>query len=221
MASFDPTIGEITMHIALYGATGKSGSRILTELLSRGHQVTAIVRDPAKLAAQPGLTVIEGDVSSAEAIASKTKGADAVVSAYGPPADDTDKLLPVTENFIEAAKKAGTPRTLIVGGAGSLEVAPGVTVIDSGHLPAPWMPIAVSHAKALDLLKKSDINWTYFSPAGFFEPGERTGKFRLGKDTLIADEKHESRISLEDYAIALVDELEAPQNERARFTIGY
>jgi uncharacterized protein len=209
------------MHIALYGATGKSGSRILTELLSRGHEVTAIVRDPAKLAVQPGLTVVRGDVSSAEAIASKIKGEDAVVSAYAPPADDTDQLLPVTKNFIAAAKLAGTPRILIVGGAGSLEVAPGVTVIESGHLPAPWMPIAVSHANALELLKKSDINWTYFSPAGFFEPGERTGKFRLGKDALIANEKGESRISLEDYAIALVDELEAPKNERARFTIGY
>jgi putative NADH-flavin reductase len=209
------------MHIALYGATGKSGSRILTELLSRGHQVTAIVRDPAKLAAQPGLTLVHGDVSSAEAIASKIKGADAVVSAYGPPADDTDQLLPVTENFIEAARLAGTPRLIIVGGAGSLEVTPGVTLVDSGHVPAPWIPIAVSHANVLKRLKKSDINWTYFSPAGFFEPGERTGKFRLGKDALIANEKGESRISLEDYAIALVDELERPKNERARFTIGY
>jgi hypothetical protein len=209
------------MHIALYGATGKSGSRILTELLSRGHQVTAIVRDPAKLAAQPGLTVVEGNVSSGSTIAAKIKGADAVVSAYGPPPDDTDQLLPVTEHFIKAVKEAGTPRFLVVGGAGSLEVAPGVTVIDSGHIPAEWLPIAVSHAKVLKLLQKSNINWTYFSPAGFFVPGERTGKFRLGTNQLIANEQGDSRISLEDYAIALVDELEKPQHERARFTIGY
>jgi|SRR5579859_5499003 len=209
------------MHIALYGATGKSGSRILTELLSRGHQVTAIVRDPSKLSPKPGLTVVQGDVSSAEEIAAKIKGADAVVSAYAPPADDTDQLLPVTERFIEAVKIAKTPRHIVVGGAGSLEVAPGVTIIDSGHLPAEWMPIAVSHAKALELLKKSDINWTYFSPAGFFVPGKRTGKFRLGTNQLIANEQGDSRISLEDYAIALVDELEAPKHERARFTIGY
>jgi putative NADH-flavin reductase len=209
------------MHIALYGATGKSGSRILTELLARGHQVTAIVRDPAKLTEKAGLTVIQGDVSSAAEIAGKIKGADAVVSAYAPPADDTDQLLPVTESFIDAVKETGVPRLLIVGGAGSLEVAPGITVIDSGHLPAEWLPIAVSHAKVLELVKESDINWTYFSPAGFFVPGERTGKFRLGKDALIADEKGDSRISLEDYAIALVDELEKPQHERARFTIGY
>jgi putative NADH-flavin reductase len=209
------------MHIALYGATGKSGSRILSELLSRGHQITAIVRDPAKLASQPGLTVVEGDVSSAEAIASKIAGIDAVVSAYAPPPDDTDQLLPVTERSIQAAQQAGVPRLLIVGGAGSLEVAPGVSLIASGHVPAEWLPIATSHAKALDLLKKSSINWTYFSPAAFFEPGQRTGKFRLGKDALIANEQHDSRISLEDYAIALVDELESPQHERARFTIGY
>jgi putative NADH-flavin reductase len=209
------------MHIALYGATGQSGSRILTELLSRGHQVTAIARDPAKLAAQPGLTVVQGDVSSAEAIASKIKGADAVVSAYAPPPDDTDQLFPATENLMVAVKQAGVPRLLIVGGAGSLEVVPGVTVIDSGHVPEQWLPIAVSHAKLLKLVKKSEINWTYFSPAGFFVPGERTGKFRLGKDALIANEQGDSRISLEDYAIALVDELETPKHERERFTIGY
>jgi uncharacterized protein len=213
--------GDMTMHIALYGATGKSGSRILTELLSRGHQVTAVVRDPAKLAVRPGFTVVQGDVSSADGIALKIKGVDAVISAYGPPPDDTDQLLPVTEHFIEAVKETGTPRFLVVGGAGSLEVAPGVTVIDSGHLPAEWLPIAVSHANALKLLQKSDINWTYFSPAGFFVPGERTGKFRLGTNQLIANEQSDSRISLEDYAIALVDELEKPQFERARFTIGY
>ena len=209
------------MQIALYGATGKSGSRILTELLTRGHQVTAIVRNPAKLFTQPGLTVVQGDTASASAIVAKIKGVNAVVSAYGPPPDDTDQLLPVTEHFIEAVQEAGTPRFLVVGGAGSLEVAPGVTVIDSGHIPAEWLPIAVSHAKALKLLQKSDINWTYFSPAGFFVPGERTGKFRLGTNQLIANEQGDSRISLEDYAIALVDELEKPQHERARFTIGY
>ena len=209
------------MHIALYGATGKSGSRILSELLSRGHQVTAVVRDPAKVVSRPGLTVVEGDVSSVESIASKIAGADAVVSAYAPPPDDTDQLLPVTERFIAAAQQTGLPRLLVVGGAASLEVAPGVTLLASGHVPAEWLPIATSHAKALDLLKKSSINWTYFSPAAFFEPGERTGKFRLGKDTLIANEQHDSRISMEDYAIALVDELESPKHERARFTIGY
>lgn len=209
------------MHIALYGATGKSGSCILTELLSRGHRVTAIVRDPAKLPDQPGLSVIQGDVASTHLIAEQIQGVDAVVSAYAPPADDTDQLLGVNDRLVEAVKQAGVPRFIYVGGAGSLEVAPGVTILSSGNLPAPWVPIATSHAVALDQIKKSDINWTSFSPAGFFEPGERTGKFRLDRDALITDEKGESRISLEDYAIALVDELEVPKYERARFTIGY
>jgi uncharacterized protein len=102
-----------------------------------------------------------------------------------------------------------------------LEVAPGVTLLASGHLPEQWVSIATSHSKVLDILRTSDVNWTYFSPAAFFEPGERTGKFRMGKDSLIVDSNGQSRISMEDYAIALVDELEKPEHERDRFTIGY
>lgn len=209
------------MRFALYGATGHAGSRILTELLSRSHQVTAITRDPTKLAPQPNLTIKQGSVASAAAIAVNIKGADAVVSAYAPPPDDTDQIIPVTQNFIDAVKQTHVPRFLYVGGAASLEVTPGVTLLDSGHLPAEWQPIAKSHRDALDLIKKSDINWTSFSPAAFFEPGQRTGNFRLGKDQLITDAQGNSKISMEDYAIALVDELEKPQHERQRFTIGY
>ena len=135
--------------------------------------------------------------------------------------DDTDQLIGVTRRQIEAVKKAGKLRLIVVGGAGSLEVAPGVSLLKSGHLPKAWIPIATSHEKALKLLEASDINWTYFSPAAYFEPGERTGKFRLGKHSLVADDKGNSRISLEDYAIALVDELEKPAHERQQFTIGY
>ena len=209
------------MKIALYGATGKAGSRILTELLQRGHQVTAVVRDPAKVAPHTGLTVVAGDVESADGIASKIAGADAVVSAYGPPFSDTEKLLGVTQNFLAAVKAAGVPRFLYVGGAASLEVAPGLTLLASGHLPAEWIPIATSHAKAQELVKASDINWTVFSPAAFYEPGVRTGTFRIGKDQLIADATGKSWISMEDSAIAIADELENPKFERARFTAGY
>ncbi|MDE3103787.1 MAG: NAD(P)H-binding protein [Acidobacteriota bacterium] len=215
------------MKIVLYGATGKSGSSILAELLARGHAVTAVVRDTAKLAARPGLTVVQGDVSSAAGIAAAIAGADAVVSAYAPvlTPEGVRELIPVTQRFVDAVAQAGktgdAPRFVFVGGAGSLFVAPGVTLIASGHLPEAWLPIAQAHADALELVKASSINWTSFSPAAFFEPGERTGKFRLGKDDLIADAQHNSRISLDDYAIALVDELERPQFERARFTIGY
>jgi uncharacterized protein len=207
------------MKVVLYGASGNAGSRILRELQSRGHDVTAAVRSPEKLPA--GTKAVRDDLSNTDRIAEIITGSDAVVSAYMPPPDDTDQLVTVTGRLIDAVRKAGDPRLIVVGGAASLEVAPGVTVLSSGHLPAPWIPIATSHAKALDLLKSSDISWTYFSPAGFFEPGQRTGKFRLGKDRLIANDKGDSRISYEDYAIALVDELEYPANLRQRFTIGY
>ena len=207
------------MKVVLYGATGNAGSRILQELVSRGHTVTAVARDTSKLPST--VTAKQDDLSNADTIASVIQGADAVISAYSPPPGDTDALLGVTEREIAAVKKAGNIRLIIVGGAASLEVAPGVTLLASGHLPAPWIAIATSHEKALKMVQASDINWTYFSPAAFFEPGERTGKFRLGTDQLITDSKGESRISMEDFAIALVDELEKPAHERGRFTIGY
>ncbi|MFZ1938043.1 MAG: NAD(P)-dependent oxidoreductase [Terracidiphilus sp.] len=207
------------MNVVLFGATGKAGSRILKELLARGHQVTAVVRKPTTLPA--GVTVKQDDLSNVDHTAKVIAGADAVVSAYGPPPDNTDLLIGATTRLVDAARKAGVPRLIVVGGAASLEVAPGVTLLASGHVPPEWLPIATSHAKVLEMMRTSDINWTYFSPAGYFEPGERTGKFRLGKDNLIMAANGQSRISMEDYAIALVDELEKPANERARFTIGY
>jgi len=207
------------MDVVLYGATGKAGGEILKELLHRGHTVTAVVRDPAKLAPQAGLKVVKGDLNGpAGEIRKVSEGKAAIISSYGPPVDDTDQLLPVVRRLVEAA---GETRLIVVGGAASLEVAPGVTVLESGHLPEQWVAIATSHKKALDILKNSKVDWTYFSPAAFFEPGPRTGKFRLGKDQLIADEKGESRISMADYAIALVDELEQGKHHRGRFTIGY
>lgn len=208
------------MKVVVYGATGKSGSRIVTELLSRGHNVTAVARNTAGLPA--GVKAEQDDLSNVDRIAAVISGADAVVSAYAPPPDDTDQLIGVTERQIAALHKAGgNIRLIVVGGAASLEVAPGVMLLNSGHLPAEWLPIATSHEKILRLLEKSDINWTYFSPAAFFEPGTRTGKFRLGGNQLISDAQGISRISMEDYAIALVDELEKPAHQRARFTIGY
>ena len=207
------------MKVVLYGASGNAGSRILHELQSRDHEVTAAVRNPEKLPL--GTKSVRDDLSNVDRIAEIITGADAVVSAYMPPPDDTDQLVAVTGRLVDAVRKAGNPRLLVVGGAASLEVAPGVTLLASGHVPEAWLPIATSHAKTLELLKQSDVRWTYFSPAGFFEPGKRTGKFRLGKDRLIADDKGESRISFEDYAIALVDELEHPAHIQERFTIGY
>ncbi len=209
------------MNVVVYGATGNSGSEIVKELLRRGHKVTAVARKAGSLKAADGLTVKTDDLSNVDAIAGIIKGADAVVSAYAPPMEDTDALLGVTEREIAAVKKAGSARLLVVGGAGLLEVAPGVTLIKSGHLPVEYLPIATSHEKALAVLRKSDINWTYLSPGAYFVPGERTGKFRLGTKELIADAKGESKITFADYAIALVDEIEKPTHERASFSVGY
>ena len=207
------------MNVVLYGATGNSGRRISKELTNRGHYVTAVARDTSKIPS--ALKAVKDDLSSVEVVASIIAGADVVVSAYAPPQENTDALLGVTERQIAAVKKAGTARLIVVGGAGLLEVAPGVTLIASGYLPEAYLPIATSHEKALGILKASDINWTYFSPAGYFEAGERTGKFRLGTTNLIANEKGDSRISFEDYAVALVDEIETPAHERGQLSIGY
>lgn len=209
------------MNVVLYGATGKAGSRILNELLSRGHQVKAVARDSAKLPQRPGLAVETGDLSDVDAITQAIRGSDAVISAYGPPMDAIEELVAVTKRLADAVKNAAVPHLLVVGGAGSLEVAPNVELVDTPSFPEAAKPIAFAHRGALQVLKSSDTNWTYLSPGTFFEPGERTGTFRLGKDNLIADENGNSRISMEDYAIALVDEMEKPEHLCQRFSVGY
>jgi len=209
------------MKVVLYGATGTIGRCILNELLARGHQVTAVVRDPSKLEGT-GATVVAGDVLSSVSVAETAAGADAVVSAYGPPQTDTGLLLEAMRSFIAGLKQAGVKRFLMVGGAGSLAVAPGVELLDDPSFPAEWRPIALAHRNALELLKTADLDWTSLSPAAWIAPGVRTGKFRLGQDELITDPATgKSHISAQDYAIALADELETPQHIRKRFTVGY
>jgi uncharacterized protein len=208
--------------VALYGATGNAGSRILKELVTRGHSVTAVVRNPAKIPQSAASVLVKrDDLSDPDRIAAAVDGAEAVVSAYAPPQDDPDAIVGVTQRQIEALGRGAKARLIVVGGAGGLNVAPGVTLVDSGLLPEPYLPIARAHIKALDLLRASALDWTYLAPAAYFTPGERTGKFRLGQDELVANAQHESRISMEDYAIALVDELEKPRHHRQRFSIGY
>jgi len=208
------------MNVVLFGASGMIGSRVLNELVSRGHRVIAVVRDPSKVAAGPNAGAIKGDILDPDDVAARIRGADAVISAYSSGGNVGD-LLPATRSLIAALHKAGVWRLIVVGGAGSLLVAPGIDLIDSGRLPEQWKAIAIAHRDALNLLRESDLAWTYFSPAAFIQPGERTGRFRLGGDTLLADEQGNSRISAEDYAIALVDELENPKHLRQRFTIAY
>ncbi|HYK35786.1 NAD(P)-dependent oxidoreductase [Alloacidobacterium sp.] len=208
------------MNVVLFGATGMIGSRVLKELVLRGHQVTAVVRDPSRVPNEPGVKAVQGDVLNAAAVADVVKDADAVVSAYNP-GQTPAAIVDATKSLIAGLKQAGVKRLIEVGGAGSLFVAPNVRLVDAPNFPTEWKAIALAHGDALEVLRRSDLDWTYFSPAAFIQPGERTGKFRLGTDTLVADEKGTSRISAEDYAIALVDELENPKHIRQRFTVGY
>ncbi len=203
------------MKVALIGASGQAGSRILAELSARGHKVTAIGRNPEKIAVLPGATAVRGDVYDKPGLVALLKGHDAVISSVHYTASDPALLL-------QAVRELGVKRYFVVGGAGSLEVAPGVRLIDTPQFPAAYKPEASKGGEFLELLRTSagDLEWTFLSPAAAFVPGERTGKFRRGKDQLLANDKGSS-ISFEDYAIAAVDELEKPAHIRERFTVGY
>ena len=207
------------MKVAVIGATGNAGSRITTELLKRGHHVPTVFRSLDKNLLTAGLEVASSDLSYVAQLVKALKGADAVVSAYRPPDDDTDQIVGTTKRITDAVK-VNKQRLLVVGGAVGLFVAPSVTVIASGHLPEPALPIAKSHEQVYKDLKVSGADWTYFAPTGLFEPGENPGKFRLGKDDLIMDASGNSRISMEDYAIATLDELEKSQHRGERFNLG-
>lgn len=200
--------------IALIGASGNAGSRILKELSDRGHQVTAIARNPEKIAALPNVVAKKGDVFDQAALSELLKGHDAVISSVHFTASDPATL-------IEAVRASGVQRYLVVGGAGSLEIAPGQRVVDLPDFPAAYKAEATKGAEFLDKLKQEkQLDWTFLSPSAEFVPGERIGKFRIGKDNLLSNDQG-SRISFEDYAIALVDEIEKPQHSRQRFTVGY
>jgi uncharacterized protein len=202
------------MKIALIGASGNVGSRILKELTDRGYQVTAIVRHPEKVAKGEQITVKHGDVHDRRGLTELLKGHDIVISSIHFTASDPEVL-------ISAAKDSGTRRYLVVGGAGSLEVAPGVALVTTAEFPAAYKPEAEAGARFLELLRKEEsLDWTFISPSALFEPGTRTGMFRLGRDQLLSDDKG-SRISFEDFAVALVNEIEKPAHRRQRFTVGY
>jgi putative NADH-flavin reductase len=205
---------EAVMKVAVIGASGNGGSRLLAELSRRGHEVTAIARDPGKIAVLPRVTAQKGDVSDKPGLVQILQGHDAVISAVRF-SDSDPKLL------IDAVKESGVKRYFVVGGASSLEVAPGVKLIDTPQFPAAYKAEATKGGEFLDLLRKEqELDWTFLSPSAMIGPGERTGKFRLGKDQLLTNDKGSS-ISWEDYAIAAVDELEKPAHIRERFTVGY
>ncbi len=202
------------MHIALIGASGNAGSRILKELSDRGHTVTAIARDAGRIAALPGVTAVSGDAHDGPALAALLAHHEIVISSVHFSASDPRVL-------IDAVKQAGAQRYLVVGGAGSLEVSPGVALVTLPDFPAAYKQEALAGQAFLALLRQEpQLDWTFLSPSAEFVPGERTGQFRLGQDALLSN-AHGSRISFEDYAVALVDEIERPAHRRARFTVGY
>jgi putative NADH-flavin reductase len=213
------------MKIALIGATGYVGSALLKEALSRGHQVTALVQHPEKLPAHENLKGKPVNVQDTAALAAQLTGHDAVVSAFSGHAQGDDMLayyLSGIRSIVAATRQADVPRLLVVGGAGSLDVAPGVQLVDTPEFPAQWKASAEGARQALNLLREEKVlDWTLLSPSALLQPGQRTGKFRLGGDQLLVDAGGESRISVEDYAVAMIDELETPRHSRRRFTVGY
>ncbi len=209
------------MNVVLFGATGTLGSRILKELVSRGHHITAVVRDPSKLETRENVTATTCDIFDAASVADAAGGADVVLSAYGPGAGKPELLLDAMRALIAGVGASGTMRLIAVGGAGSLEVAPGVRLVDTPDFPPEWKGIAIAHAEALDLLRPSKLDWTSVSPAAYIHPGERTGHYRVDKDRLLVNDKGQSEISAEDFAIAIADELENPQHLRERFTAAW
>ncbi|MDW3680718.1 NAD(P)-dependent oxidoreductase [Cupriavidus sp. CV2] len=203
------------MKIAIIGATGRVGTRLIDEALSRGHTVTAIARQADKLPARPGIATVNADVANTKALAAALAGHDVAIS--------TVRFLQATaEQIIGAVKAAAVPRLLVVGGAGSLYVAPEVQLVDTPQFPEIYKAEALAGRDFLNALRKETaIDWTFLSPAALFEPGTRTGKFRVGEETLLTDASGKSWISMEDYAIAMLDEVEKPAHSRQRYTVAY
>lgn len=203
------------MKIAVAGASGRAGSCIAAELARRGHSVTGIARNPDKIARLANVTAVAGDANDRAALAKLWAGHDAAVSSI-------HFLVSDVETLIGAAKDSGVPRYLVVGGAGSLEVAPGVRLVTTPNFPAAYKAEAEKGGAFLDRLRQEkQLNWTFLSPSALIDFGNRTGKFRLGTDQLLVDSTGKSWISFEDFAVAMADEIEHPAHIRSRFTVGY
>jgi uncharacterized protein len=203
------------MKIAIIGATGNVGSRLVNEALNRHHAVTAIARDAKKLSSRTGMSATVGDVTKPDALLPLLKGHDVIISALRSEGSDPQQL-------IDLVRRSGVKRYLVVGGAASLEIAPGQILLNAPNFPPAYKAEASAAKAFLDTLRNvTDMDWTFLSPSAFFGPGERTGKFRLGDNTLLTAPDGKSSISYEDYAMAMLDEVETPRHIRRRFTVGY
>jgi putative NADH-flavin reductase len=218
------------MKVALIGASGFVGSKILAEALQRSHQVTAIVRNPEKIQPHKNLNTKKADVHNVEELAKLLAGHDVIVSAFNPArgtagAHVYDLHVNGHKAILAAANKSGVKRFLGVGGAASLKTPEGIELIDSPQFPAAYEPFkpGIRGTRELYYLLKQEpsLDWVFIAPSVVIAPGERTGKFRIGQDHVLYNDKGESKISLEDYAAALVDEMERPQHHNQRITVGY
>ena len=212
------------MNIALIGATGFVGAPVLSELLDRGHKVTVLARTPSKLAPKTGLSVVAADALDAKQVAKAVAGHDAVISAYNPGWSEPkihDLHLQASQAIVEGVKQAGVKRLLVVGGAGSLFVAPGLQLVDTPQFPAEYKQGALAAREALNQLKgESTLDWSFVSPPIGLAPGERTGQYRLGADELLSGQGDQpAGISVPDLAVAIVDEIEQPRHLQRRFTV--
>jgi hypothetical protein len=212
------------MKIALIGATGFVGAPVLAELLARGHQVSALARTPSKIAPQPSLSVVAADVLDAAQVAQAVAGHDAIISAYNPGWGEPqihDLFLQGSQAILDGAKQAGVKRVLVVGGAGSLFVAPGLQLVDTPEFPAAYKQGALAARELLNQLQgESALDWSFVSPPIALAPGERTGQYRLGADELLPGQGDQpAGISVPDLAVAIVDEIEQPRHVQRRFTV--
>lgn len=212
------------MKLVLFGATGSIGSRILDEALRRGHDVVAVVRDPAKLPARPGVTAVAGDITDPGSYASALSGADAAIVSVSPRGNTMGaQLNALADDLLARLPASGVQRLFWVGGAGSLEVAPGVRLVDTPEFPPEYKAEALALGEVLDRLRAngSAVEWTFVSPPILIHPGERTGRYRLGGDQVLFDAEGKSEISNEDYAVALLDRIESNDSPRRRITVAY
>ncbi len=215
----------MNMKIIIFGARGDVGRRLVKEALMRGHQVTAVVRNESQINDIPSnVNSIIGNVLNEEGVADLMQGQDLAISALRPPDGQEELLVPLTQSILKGAGEAST-RAIIIGGAASLKVpnANGHTVLTApDFLPEAVVPIATACQAQFELLQEQDdVDWTYLCPPAMLTPGERKGRYRIGSDTLVVDEDGNSAISMEDIAVAMLDEAENPKHQKQRFTVAY
>ena len=214
------------MDITIFGGSGQVAQRIIAEALRRGHSITAVVRDASTFTPDPRVRVVQGDAGDAASVATVATGAHVVINAVSsrPSPSGRPAVSPsaVARALIAGCTRAAVKRLVVVGGAGSLEVAPGVQLLDTPQFPKEYLAEASAHRDALAVYRAEKVlQWTYVSPPALLLPGVRTGKYRSGGDQLLVDQTGNSRISMEDFAVAVVDEVEAEKVRSGRFTVGY